>query len=212
MLPSILPYENPIQTTSGIEISKVSTKRGSQFGRSQIISICNDQTNDMLFLMSDFELRVMKSNHKHPQRYLLSCEELSDSNYRYILNLSLHDKTSNMFMPIGHCLMRYLRTEHFELILSWFQKELGSFFKPRLFITDYNFELFHACHVLYEKVPKYISMVDFIFKTWKNAYAVGMLSEKQVPDSYLKLLSEMPFLLLTHNENTKDQFEKLVDC
>ncbi|CAI2366066.1 unnamed protein product [Moneuplotes crassus] len=211
ILPPIIPYETSLQKTSGVEVSKIYTKRTTPFGRAQVVSICNEQTNDLLFLVSDFELKILKSNHKSPQRYLLCCEEISDPNYRYVFNISMYDNTCKMFMPIGHCLMRYLKTQHFELIIAWFQKEFGTFFKPSLFITDYNFELFHACHVLYDKVPKYISLVDFIFKVWKNAYAVGMLTEKEVPDDHLKLLSDMPFLLLTHNEKTKDQFEKLVD-
>ena len=107
--------------------------------------------------------------------------------------------------------MRYLKTEHFELILAWFQKEFGTFFKPSLFITDYNFEMYHSCHVLYERIPKYISIIDFIYKTWKNAYQAGILSESEVSNDYLIFLSEIPFLLLSHNENTREQFENLVN-
>lgn len=211
ILPSIMPLNDSLQDSWGFDVSKISTKRATPFGRTQIVSICNKEKNDLLFLVSDFELRILKSNHKLPQRFLLSWEEVVDSTYRYVFNISMYDASSKIFMPIGHWLMRYLKTEHFELILAWFQKEFGTFFKPSLFITDYTFEMYHSCHVLYENIPKYISLIDFIYKTWKNAYQTGILSEREVPNEYLKFLSDIPFLLISHNENSREQFENLVN-
>ena len=210
ILPSLSPLSEP-STSFGYDVTKIKTKRGTLFGRSHIVSLWNEQKNELLFLISDFELRILKSNHKTPLRCLLSCEEVNDHTYKYVLNINIHDTTSKVFMPIGHWLMHELKTEQFELILSWFQKEYGTFFKPSLFITDFNFEMFHAWHVLYEKTPKYISIVDFIIKSWKNALSSGILAESEVPDDYIKFLWEMPDLLLSHDENSKELFGSLVN-
>ena len=102
-------------------------------------------------------------------------------------------------------------TESFEVALAWFQKELGTFFKPSLFMTNYNFDLFHAVHVLYESIPKFISIVDFLQKIWRDAVDNGLFKEKPVNENHLQLLSEMPKLLLTYNDDVKDQFQSLVD-
>ena len=76
--------------------------------------------------------------------------------------------------------------------IVWFQTEFGAFLRPSLIIVDADFELFHAVHALYSEVPKYMSLIDFTRRVWKNAYDMGVLAMDYLNSEVLIGLVNMP--------------------
>lgn len=197
----------PAGSTPGMDQVMYKTVRNTPFGRALIKSLVGDSIDTNLYLISDFGMRVLKSNHKSPQRIFFTIEDSPDPIFNTILNISMYDNSSKLFMPIAHCLMTNRQTQHFQVTISWFQRELGAFLKPSIIITDFNFDLFHSIHTLYPTTPAFTSLTSFLLHIWTTAQSTHLpLTPKP-----LSFLSQIPKLLLETPENTKTEFLKLVE-
>ena len=76
--------------------------RGGVFERQYMRTMRGGKVEEMVFLVSEFEMKVLKTNSKSPQRVLYSLNKIVDKEFDALLNVFMYDLTAKYYMAIGH--------------------------------------------------------------------------------------------------------------
>ena len=97
-----------------VDILDIKTKRGTSFGRAHTRYNFGNEQREIMFFISDFELKVMKTNYKSTQRVLFALDKIENTELSTLLTIYMHDQSVKYYIPIGHCLLKTPDTETFQ--------------------------------------------------------------------------------------------------
>ena len=136
-----------------MDVSNIKSLSGAVFGRAFHEIQIKEEVRKFMFLVSDFEVGVLKSNIANKNQIILvdvTCKfDASLCEWSTITSLMILDKKTEYFMPIGHVMIQKPDVESFIVCFEWFTKEFGDHFNPKMIGTDFCVELTTAVQVAF---------------------------------------------------------------
>ena len=172
MIP-ILP--NPVRQVINpqMNFTNIKTFRGTVFGRAFHEIMIKGEIRQFLFLVSDFEINIVKTNINNlDQKIIIDTTWKLDSNlceWSMIVSILMYDSTSDYFMPIGHVLIQKPDFESFIVWFEWFKREFEAF-KPKLIGLSCLAEVNYASQTVFPEAAKFILFLDYSWQIWKMIF------------------------------------------
>ena len=154
-----------------MDATNIKTFSNAIFGRAFHEIKIKDDIRKFMFLISDFEIKILKTNIKRKDQMLvvdITCKfDPKEWEYSMIVTLLMHDSEVGYFMPIGHIILQNYDTDWFIVCFEWFKNKFGHNFDPKLVGIDTSLELAKATQVVFPRAKKFVTMIDFTKHLWK---------------------------------------------
>ena len=164
MIP-ILPNPSRQVLNPQMDLTNIKTFRGTIFGRAFHEIMIKDEIRKFLFLVSDFEINIVKTNINDPDQKIIidtTCKlDPTLCEWSMIVTILMHDKISDYFMPIGHVIIQKPDYESFIVCFEWFKQEFGSTFRPKLIGVSSLTEINTATQIAFPDASRFTVFLDF---------------------------------------------------
>ena len=208
IVPPIPQYKQE-ESASRFDIKTFKTLRGTSFGRMLVELKEENKLIKLNFLVSDFEIQILRTNQDDGQNVYIECGIKTDSGeYKASLNFYIYDCTTKLYMPIGHWLISDKCKNAYIAALNWFKKELGTFFKPKMLFWDFEFDLYDAIKIAFWNIQ-----VSVLFnRLTRGLYELAKqykLFDDIVTDRVKSLILCLKWASLSPPGKVKENFDKI---
>eukprot|EP00347_Sterkiella_histriomuscorum_P000047 403377387 len=204
-----------------LDVKTVKTLRNTSFARYMSQRDFGCQVNKAIFfLSSDFMIRILKSNKDQDQHVYIDTQATLDQCQNW--------ETTNQLMPLCMIVSQTQENAALEIMIEWFQKECGDFFKPKQFSlscrdleqtlqlkaivgkiypqVEINSTLFNKQKCLIDTIKKY---QDIDEKDRLKLYFSFSVASLEDPKALNMLITKIKEQYADSNENMKQLIDEL---
>ena len=198
------------KSPAAFDIKNLKTIRNTTFGRMSIDTTDGDQTLKLHFLVSDFEIQILRANQNDGQSVYIECGlSISEGVWQTSLNIFIYDSTTKMYMPIGHWLMERKWKVAYQTALNWYKKELSTFFKPNIVFWDFDFELHESIKSVFSGVQVFVEFNRMTKSFYELAKTHKLFENNAVTDRVRALILWLKSLAFWPSGIVKENFNKI---
>ena len=195
---------------SPFDIKNLKTVRNTTFGRMSIDVKDEDKELKLHFLVSDFEISVLRSNQEDGQNVYIECGlSVNEGLWQTSLNIFVYDLITKMYMPIGHWLIERKDKKTLQAALNWYKRELSTYFNPKLIFWDFDHDLYESIKTVFSGIQVFVQFSRMIKTFYEIAQTQKLIENNVVSDRLRALILGLKSLAFIPSGTVKENFNKI---